>query len=233
MLRLAVAGLVMVSSASAFLPTPLLSALPTSSSARLSLAPRMGVSMQAVAGVAEAKSELLSMLKETGLGKGEETEEQAKRIDQLVESLSKAQTKFDRTVADGEWALVLSRNSKGSPKLQQASNKMEKVGTSFANFDSSEGKFYNIAEVFGGKGKLKATVAFSESDTESGSRISCDIVDASIKLWKLPTLPLPLRAKGGWLDFLYLDEDMRVTRGNRGGLFFHVRPSKLSEVSGK
>lgn len=61
-------------------------------------------------------------------------------------------------------------------------------------------------------------------------RISCDIVDASIKLWKLPTIPLPLRAKGGWLDFLYLDEDMRITRGNRGGLFVHVRPSLVSQV---
>jgi hypothetical protein len=55
-------------------------------------------------------------------------------------------------------------------------------------------------------------------------------VDASIKLWKLPTIPLPLRAKGGWLDFLYLDEDMRITRGNRGGLFVHVRPSLVSQV---
>mmetsp|Transcript_21481 Transcript_21481/g.53983 ORF Transcript_21481/g.53983 Transcript_21481/m.53983 type:complete len:230 (+) Transcript_21481:82-771(+) len=229
MLRTAVAGLVLAASATAFhVPS-----LPSAGHRSITAASRRGVCMQAVAGVAEAKAELLSVLKDTGLGKGEETEEQAKRIDELVGVLAEAGTKFDPKVADGEWALVLSRNSKGSPKLQKASNKAEQVGTSFANFDVSKGEFYNIADLFGGKGKLKATVAFGEVEDKSGRRISCDIVDASVKLWKLPTLPLPLRAKGGWLDFLYLDEDMRVTKGNRGGLFFHVRPDKLDEVYGK
>lgn len=55
-------------------------------------------------------------------------------------------------------------------------------------------------------------------------RISCDIVGASWKWWKLPKIPLPLRAKGGYLDFVYLDKDMRITRGNRGGIFVHFRP---------
>eukprot|EP00284_Hemiselmis_tepida_P014082 CAMPEP_0174923342 /NCGR_PEP_ID=MMETSP1355-20121228/6525_1 /TAXON_ID=464990 /ORGANISM="Hemiselmis tepida, Strain CCMP443" /LENGTH=276 /DNA_ID=CAMNT_0016169023 /DNA_START=91 /DNA_END=919 /DNA_ORIENTATION=- len=230
MLRTVAAGLVLLAAtASAFSPAGVL----PSSMHRVQAAQRRGVCMQAVAGVAETKAELLSMLKETGLGKGEETEEQAKRIDQLVDVLASAGTKFDPKVADGEWALVLSRNSKGSPKLQKASNKAEKVGTSFANFDVSKGEFYNIADLFGGKGKLQATVAYGEVEGQDGRRISCDIVDASVKLWKLPTLPLPLRAKGGWLDFLYLDEDMRVTRGNRGGLFFHVRPDKLGEVTAK
>ena len=61
-------------------------------------------------------------------------------------------------------------------------------------------------------------------------RISCDIVDASYKYWKLPKLPLPLRVKGGYLDFLYLDNNMRITRGNRGGLFVHFRPEFLDEM---
>lgn len=49
---------------------------------------------------------------------------------------------------------------------------------------------------------------------------------ASFKYWKLPKLPLPFRAKG-YLDFVYLDEDLRITRGNRGGLFVHVREGVL------
>ena len=40
---------------------------------------------------------------------------------------------------------------------------------------------------------------------QPGRRITCDIVDAGLQLWGLPKLPLPLRASGGWLDFLYLD----------------------------
>lgn len=117
--------------------------------------------LRMAAGGAEAKGKLMKLLGEAGLGKGE-TEEQIREIDSLVDELSKEGTKFTRQVADGEWALVLSRNSKGSPKLQKASNKAEKVGTSFANFDCSQDKFFNIAEVFGGKGTLKATVAFGE-----------------------------------------------------------------------
>ena len=30
---------------------------------------------------------------------------------------------------------------------------------------------------------------------------------------------------------LYLDDDMRITRGNRGGLFVHFRPDFLSKVT--
>lgn len=40
---------------------------------------------------------------------------------------------------------------------------------------------------------------------QNGSRISADIVDASLEIWKLK-IPLPLRVKGGWLDFVYVDE---------------------------
>jgi hypothetical protein len=60
-------------------------------------------------------------------------------------------------------------------------------------------------------------------------RIGCDIVGASWKFWRLPKIPLPLRIKGGYLDFIYMDKDIRVTRGNRGGLFVHFRPDFLEE----
>jgi len=60
-------------------------------------------------------------------------------------------------------------------------------------------------------------------------RITCDIVDAGFKYRWFPYLPLPLRSKGGYLDFLYLDQDIRVTAGNRGGLFIHFRPEYLQK----
>jgi hypothetical protein len=156
-----------VGSTSAFTAgiSPVLAGGSGSRLAGVASAPSRGAKLSALrmaaAGGAEAKGKLMKLLGEAGLGKGE-TEEQIREIDSLVDELSKEGTKFTRQVADGEWALVLSRNSKGSPKLQKASNKAEKVGTSFANFDCSQDKFFNIAEVFGGKGTLKATVAFGE-----------------------------------------------------------------------
>ena len=60
--------------------------------------------------------------------------------------------------------------------------------------------------------------------------ILSDIVAASMQIqvgkrFGLPLLRIPLPLKGlGWLDVTYLDDKLRVTRGNRGGLFVHVRP---------
>jgi hypothetical protein len=69
------------------------------------------------------------------------------------------------------------------------------------------------------------------SKTASGKivlrRIGCDIIEAYFKFWRLPGLPLPLKRKGGYLEFIYMDKDIRITRGNRGGLFVHFRPEYL------
>ena len=64
-------------------------------------------------------------------------------------------------------------------------------------------------------------------------RISCDIEKATFKYWKLPTVSIPfLKRKGGYLDFLYLDEDIRITKGNKGGLFVHFRPEFYEKTMG-
>jgi hypothetical protein len=109
-----------------------------------------------------AKSELLSIVSGTNMGTSESAES-AQRIDLLVDKLSSQPSQFNRAVVDGEWALVFTRNSKGSPVLQRATQSVERLGGSFANFDVSRGEFYNIAEVLGGSGTLSATVKFSES----------------------------------------------------------------------
>lgn len=37
-------------------------------------------------------------------------------------------------------------------------------------------------------------------------------------------LPLPVKTDGdGYVDWLYLDENLRITRGNKGSTFVHVR----------
>ena len=74
-----------------------------------------------------------------------------------------------------------------------------------------------------------ADVAYEVSEG-TPNRLLSDIVAASIQIqvgkrFGIPTLRIPLPLKGlGWLDVTYLDDKLRVTRGNRGGLFVHVRP---------
>ena len=120
------------------------------------------VASQSLDDVSAAKSELLSIISGTGMGSNESAES-ARKIDELVDKLSSQPSQFSRAAVDGEWALVFTRNSKGSPTLQKVTQSVERLGSSFANFDVSRGEFYNIAEVLGGAGTLSATVKFSEA----------------------------------------------------------------------
>ena len=43
-------------------------------------------------------------------------------------------------------------------------------------------------------------------------------------------IPLPLKGEG-WLDVTYQSDDMRITRGNRGGVFVHTRPDALTRAA--
>lgn len=54
--------------------------------------------------------------------------------------------------------------------------------------------------------------------------------DASCLYRGLPRIPLPLKVSGGWLEFLYVDQDMQVARGNAGGVFVLVRPRLLESL---
>mmetsp|Transcript_16616 Transcript_16616/g.34091 ORF Transcript_16616/g.34091 Transcript_16616/m.34091 type:complete len:238 (+) Transcript_16616:13-726(+) len=220
-----------LSTCSAFVSTPLAFSARAISlrKASLSAASSRWTAQLGAVGAQSAKSELIDLVLSTSRFGTDLGEDGAQRVEGLIASLEGQSKGFDRATADGEWALIYEINAEGSPTLQKFSQNFESVGGSFANFDVSKNEFYNIAKLFGGNGELQATVEFGEVSNADSSRISCDIVDASLQLGPLPPLPLPLRAKGGWLDFLYLDQDLRITRGNRGGLFIHVRPDLLRE----
>jgi hypothetical protein len=147
---------------------------------------------------------------------------------------------FESDAADGEWSLVLQRQADKSPAFQRLVGKGERAGSTQSNFDAKRGKFVTVVSLLRGWVKLVATVRYRPlaenfDVLKRGSivlrRIACDIVGGYLKVWRLPGLPLPLRVEGGYLDFLYLDGDLRVTRGNRGGLFVHVRPETLRALS--
>lgn len=160
------------------------------------------------------------------------------KIDALVTILQSRGKGFNSLTVDGEWTPVLSRQGKDSKKIQKFFDKGAKILKAFSNFDAKNMTFENINYILG-KGQLKAGLKYvpvpdSFSKSIEGKivlrRIACDIVQASWKYWKLPTIPLPLKKKGGYLDFLYLDNDIRVTRGNNGGLFVHFRPKYLEKL---
>ena len=159
----------------------------------------------------------------------------------ILDALYKENKGFSADVVEGEWTSVLSLPGKKSRKQQSlVGNRIEKAGTTMGNFVGDRSEIQVSALTPHENGVIHAILAYNPvgegfSVDPGGKivlrRIACDNVKATFKYKKLPTLPIPFfKRKGGWLDFVYLDNDLRVTKGNRGGQFVHFRPSYLEKV---
>jgi len=189
---------------------------------------------------ADPKAELVSLIvNKLRSNRGNFDQTESSKVSSLVALLHGRGQGFSSVLVDGDWNPVLTINGKKSPTAQKIIGKRGKAKNFFSNFDVQQMTFDNINFTPRGNGILKAVVKYNpvaknfDKDLNGRivlRRISCDIVDVSFKYWKLPTLPIPLRKKGGYLDFIYLDEEIRVTRGNRGGLFVHFRPDYLNSL---
>ncbi|KAI2491022.1 PAP fibrillin [Fragilaria crotonensis] len=140
---------------------------------------------------------------------GDLTDETLTGLLALLEAQGKG---FSADLVDGEWYSVLSKSSKSSPRLQKAVERQESKSLSLSsfstsNFDIRQSKFFGSTPFFKRRIELSTTVAYN---------------------------PIPLswffNKKGGYLDFVYLDSDIRVTKGNRGGIFVHFRPAFLEQA---
>lgn len=148
---------------------------------------------------------------------------------------------FSSSMVDGDWIPVYSRQAKKSNKAQKVLSRTEKGGTNaYSNFLVQKMIFENINYTPRKNGMLKATVKYNPiaANFDKGidgsivlRRISCDITDAFFKYKRIPKISFPFfKRSGGYLDFLYLDENVRITRGNRGGLFIHFRSDYLETL---
>lgn len=187
----------------------------------------------------DPKAELISSI--ISSIRNEETLEPAK-VDALVALLQSQGKGFKSVLVDGDWIPIYTKNAKKSNKVQKVVSKTEKGGTNaYSNFLVNKLIFENINYTPRKNGMLKATVKYNPvaanfDKTPGGSivlrRVSCDIIDAFFKYKRIPKISFPFfKRSGGHLDFLYLDTEMRITRGNRGGLFVHLRPEYLESLS--
>ena len=135
--------------------------------------------------------------------------------------------------------MVMQRQGSKSPSAQRLVGQTERAGKTDNVFDIKSSSFYTAVSFLGDKALVDSTVEYTPveegatvmGDTVVPRRIMCDITDAGVKFFRFPRLRLKfLQRKGGYLDFVYLDEDIRVTRGNRGGLFFHARPTFVDKM---
>jgi hypothetical protein len=139
---------------------------------------------------------------------------------------------FDEKAILGPWRLKYQLDGKTAQRSQKLLAP-DKTGfpadSDFITDDKGRKVFRNVARLSKKRVAVVADVAYEVSEGIP-NRLLSDIVAASIQIqvgkrFGLPLLRIPLPLKGlGWLDVTYLDDQLRVTRGNRGGLFVHVRP---------
>ena len=151
-------------------------------------------------------------------------------IDACEESYDKRS--FDEKAILGPWRLKYQLDGKTAQRSQKLLAP-DKTGfpadSDFITDDKGRKVFRNVARLSKKRVAVVADVAYEVSEGIP-NRLLSDIVAASIQIqvgkrFGIPTLRIPLPLKGlGWLDVTYLDDKLRVTRGNRGGLFVHVRP---------
>mmetsp|Transcript_42880 Transcript_42880/g.134570 ORF Transcript_42880/g.134570 Transcript_42880/m.134570 type:complete len:320 (-) Transcript_42880:220-1179(-) len=138
--------------------------------------------------------------------------------------------RYDAKVADGAWNLIYTRQGAAATNSQKAAG--DSKGQQQI-FDVANNSFENVVN-FGttGRSKVNARVAYEPVVPEHGpvERLDCTIDQAILQIRPWLRLPLPLRGKG-WLDFIYLDSDLRITTGNRGSTFVHIKEgSRLNAV---
>ena len=156
-------------------------------------------------------------------------------VEALIEQVEQeaAPAIFDKDRILGEWQLCWQQNAKEATKSQKALAPLPQY-SNFITDDNGKNVFRNIVQVTKSRVKVVADVEYSTPTGEQPSRLGSTICAASLELaigrrfgWKPLKIPLPLRGVG-WLDVNFLSDDMRITRGNRGGLFVHLRPRLLT-----
>ncbi|CAM9640918.1 unnamed protein product [Ectocarpus sp. 13 AM-2016] len=174
-------------------------------------------------GLARRKAELMRLILDTSIEE-KESAGAAEEVDAIIGEFETLKRGFQEDSVDGEWVLCFTRNSEGSPSLQKALP----GDRGFQNFDVEAKQFTNIVRVWGGKLKVVADVGY-EIRPEEPNKLVSTIVGAGVNLGPV-RVPLPLTGRVGYLEFTYQDDDIRITRGNRGGLFLHMRPGSAFPV---
>jgi hypothetical protein len=163
-------------------------------------------------------------------------------IESLIQEVENAKVpfKFDESLIWGDWQLVWQLNTKKAPTSQKTLATLPQYSNFMFN-EKGEKVFRNIVQLSKQRVKIIADVSYDDPADVSDNppnRLVSTIVAADLQArigkrfgWKPLRIPLPLKGKG-WLDIIHVSEQMRITRGNRGGLFVHLRPHLLEEAQG-
>lgn len=96
----------------------------------------------------------------------------------------------------------------------------------FQTFDTKRGWVENQARfvTFGKEGVIDVNGPAEVVPTEGGERIKATFTEAELK-WNGLRIPFPIKtfSPSGYIDTLYLDDDLRVSKGDKGSIFIARR----------
>ena len=135
----------------------------------------------------------------------------------------------------GEWRQVWQQTAKEGTASQKALSPVsQKLYQNFIVDADGETIFRNVVQVTKRRVGVVFDVAYDAPNAPAIIRLPSSIKTARLDIkvgerfgWKPLRVPLPLKGEG-WLDVTYLSDEMRITRGNRGGVFVHLRPPLLT-----
>jgi len=137
----------------------------------------------------------------------------------------------------GEWRQVWQRTAKEGTASQKALSPVsQKLYQNFIVDADGETIFRNVVQVTKKRIGVIFDVKYEAADAarEPPNRLPSTIKTARMEVklgrrfgWKPLRIPLPLKGEG-WLDVTYLSDELRITRGNRGGVFVHMREALLT-----
>lgn len=142
---------------------------------------------------------------------------------QLMEADSPTQKPARSSLTGGKWRQIWTRQSDTAAALQKLGSKQS---NGFQIIDLDAGELQNLVQ-FSSWARLSATATCKAiSDT----RTEVFITDAGFYLGPLK-IPISVpRSEGrnpGFVEWLYLDEDIRITRGSQGSYFIHRREESM------
>jgi hypothetical protein len=143
-------------------------------------------------------------------------------VDKAAAQGSRVKLPAKSAIATGNWKLIWTKQGSTANPLQKA------LAGSVRNWQliSKDGrKLENRVELLPGV----RVRALADSEPDSGTRTGVEISQVIIEIGPLK-LPLPIKQDArGYIDWLYLDENMRITQGSKGSMFVHVRDVTLKE----
>eukprot|EP00775_Hariotina_reticulata_P006035 gene6035-6273_t len=118
----------------------------------------------------------------------------------------------------------------GSAVGRKASSRQTvKARGQFQIFDTKRGWVDNQArfEVLGRPGEIIVSGPAAITSTAAGERITATFTEAELK-WGNLRVPFPIGAfsPSGYIDTLYLDQDLRISKGDKGSIFVARRADK-------